>query len=292
MVPALRAVQVQRVGPWPASRKEQLIESKGAAPDRTGGELPHQGPTSRGEARRPAGASTARQAAAPIDPGGWRSILRRCGVCITGRHLRRPEMSDPRRIPEESPVKEAQDAVSHLRPQHQHRPGRRAVRIGAAACRRAQRRAGSIRPSPRRSRAFGTRGCAARVAQAYGEHPETAAAADALGPRGGHRRVRRRSPRRLASPAACRRTGPASAARPEPTAKATLAGCVPDAGGSYAGSVHLGLIALVGQDPSARAASRSSEARSRSGRGRPGPAASASRIGQLGPVVGAGDPGA
>src|SRR5712691_4703333 len=33
------------------------------------------------------------------------------------------------------PVKEAHDAVSDFRPQHRHRPGRRAVRIGTAAFR-------------------------------------------------------------------------------------------------------------------------------------------------------------
>ena len=40
-------------------------------------------------------------------------------------------------------------------------------------------------------RAFGTRGCAARVAQAYGEHPETAVLRMRQAWRGGHQRVRR-----------------------------------------------------------------------------------------------------
>jgi len=39
-------------------------------------------------------------------------------------------------------------------------------------------------------RAFGTRGCAARVAQTYGEHPGDRGAADALGARGSEGRRR------------------------------------------------------------------------------------------------------
>ena len=73
-----------------------------------------------------------------------------------------PEMSDPRRIPEVSSVKEAHDAVSDLRPHHQHRPGRRAVRLAAAAFRPAQpwrRFTGpSRRPSPRSASGAARRG--------------------------------------------------------------------------------------------------------------------------------------
>ena len=70
-------------------------------------------------------------------------------------------------------LKEAHDAVRSLSPQHQRRPS------GALFASPLQR---SDEPSARQVRqaiataiaVYGVRGCAARVAQDYGEHPETA----------------------------------------------------------------------------------------------------------------------
>ena len=61
--------------------------------------------------------------------------------------------------------------------------------------------------------AFGIRGCAARVAQAYGEHPETAEMQGCAGPA-------RRSPARPAPSAPSRRSSPAPGGRTFLTARA------------------------------------------------------------------------
>jgi hypothetical protein len=61
------------------------------------------------------------------------------------------------------------------RPQYQRGLGRRPVRVDAAALRWTQR--GQVRKAVAAAmRAYGGRGCAERVAQEFGDHPETAAA--------------------------------------------------------------------------------------------------------------------
>lgn len=52
----------------------------------------------------------------------------------------------------------------------------RPVRVGAPVLRRAHHRAGPAGPITAAVRAFGGRGCAARVAQESGDHPDTAVA--------------------------------------------------------------------------------------------------------------------